>query len=81
MRKTLIILMVAAVVSYIPTASYAGQLSCNKCSYCSKMRSCKLANYCFRSCGKRRLDRDKDGIPCENICGKTKRQFKIRVKR
>jgi hypothetical protein len=35
---------------------------------CGSMRSCKEAYYHLRTCGNRRLDRDKDGIPCEKIC-------------
>ncbi|QQB09754.1 excalibur calcium-binding domain-containing protein [Aggregatibacter segnis] len=32
------------------------------------MRSCAEAKYHFNVCGEGRLDRDNDGIPCENVC-------------
>lgn len=43
----------------------------NSCSglpkTCGKMNSCEQA-YQALECGNRRLDKDKDGIPCESIC-------------
>jgi len=42
--------------------------SCGRKSTCSQMVSCKEANYYLKVCGLGRLDRDKDGIPCESIC-------------
>lgn len=81
MRKIFITLFLLTSIGTLPNVSYAGSLSCSKCTYCSKIKSCKLANYCLTRCGKRRLDRDRDGIPCENVCGKTQRQFKIRRNR
>ena len=43
----------------------------NSCSglpkTCGKMNSCKQA-YQALECGNRRLDKDKDGVPCESIC-------------
>jgi len=41
---------------------------CNK-RYCKQMESCEEAEHYLNECGKTRLDRDKDGIPCEAICG------------
>lgn len=38
--------------------------------YCKQMRSCKEARYHFEVCGDGDLDRDDDGVPCENVCGK-----------
>lgn len=35
---------------------------------CGQMTSCEQAKQALR-CGHTRLDRDKDGIPCETICG------------
>ena len=35
---------------------------------CSQMNSCKEACFYYVKCGVKRLDRDKDGIPCEKIC-------------
>ena len=35
---------------------------------CSSFKSCKEAVASYQS-GNSKLDRDKDGIPCESICG------------
>ena len=39
-----------------------------KNSYCKSMRSCAEAKFYLEQCGAKKLDRDGDGIPCENIC-------------
>ena len=36
---------------------------------CSQMSSCEEAEFALEQCGRAKLDRDKDGIPCENVCG------------
>lgn len=36
--------------------------------YCKQMRSCKEARHHFSVCGDSDLDRDDDGVPCENVC-------------
>ncbi|MEH8031275.1 excalibur calcium-binding domain-containing protein [Gallibacterium anatis] len=36
--------------------------------YCKEMRTCEEAKYHLEQCGLSRLDRDKDGVPCESIC-------------
>ena len=36
--------------------------------YCKDMSSCEEAEFALKQCGKKQLDRDKDGIPCENVC-------------
>lgn len=38
--------------------------------YCKDMQSCEQAKFYLNQCGVSKLDRDGDGIPCENICGK-----------
>jgi len=43
--------------------------SCTK-KRCSEMSSCDEACYQFVKCGFSRLDRDKDQIPCENVCSR-----------
>ena len=43
--------------------------SCGSKRYCGEMRSCAEAQYYYRQCGVSRLDGDKDGIPCEKLCG------------
>lgn len=37
--------------------------------YCKNMDSCEQAEFALKQCGMRNLDRDRDGIPCENVCG------------
>lgn len=44
--------------------------------YCKNMQSCEQAQFYLKQCGATRLDRDNDGIPCENICGKGKKKGK-----
>ena len=41
---------------------------CGAKRYCSQMTSCVEARAYLRQCGLRRLDRDRDGIPCEKLC-------------
>ncbi len=36
--------------------------------YCKRMSSCAEAHHRYAVCGYKSLDRDKDGIPCENLC-------------
>ncbi|MEM6440093.1 MAG: excalibur calcium-binding domain-containing protein [Pseudomonadota bacterium] len=36
---------------------------------CSEIASCAEACYHLLECGRAGLDRDKDGIPCETVCG------------
>lgn len=35
-----------------------------------EMQSCEQAKFYLNQCNAGRLDRDNDGIPCENVCGK-----------
>lgn len=56
-------------------ANSSNKFDCKK-KYCKKMRSCAEACYKFKVCGHKRLDRDRDKIPCENIC---KRPCKLSV--
>ena len=37
--------------------------------YCKHMDSCEQAEFALEHCGMSKLDRDRDGIPCENVCG------------
>jgi len=41
---------------------------CGEKRYCSQMSSCEEAMFYFNVCGLKRLDRDRDGIPCEKLC-------------
>lgn len=42
--------------------------SCSPKKNCGDMSSCAEARFHLNSCGRRGLDRDKDGVPCESIC-------------
>jgi len=44
-----------------------GKYNCQR-EYCKYMSSCAEAIYKWRTCGHASLDRDRDGVPCENIC-------------
>lgn len=49
-------------------AKSGGQYSCGGKTTCGEMNSCEEAYHYLQQCGVSRLDRDKDGIPCESIC-------------
>lgn len=44
------------------------KIECGSCGYCSEIKSCAEAYFLLNQCGCSSLDRDKDGIPCENLC-------------
>ena len=44
------------------------KFKCDKKKYCKHISSCAEAMFLLNQCGIKRLDRDKDGVPCENIC-------------
>lgn len=52
----------------VPLAQPSSGVSCNGATTCSQMASCEQAYACLAA-GRSSLDRDKDGIPCESICG------------
>ncbi|ATW43454.1 excalibur calcium-binding domain-containing protein [Glaesserella parasuis] len=54
----------------LATATTASAFSCSDGRYCKDMSSCEQAQYLLKQCGMKNLDRDGDGIPCENVCGK-----------
>lgn len=43
--------------------------TCGTKRTCGQMRSCAEARFFLNQCGVRRLDGDKDGRPCERLCG------------
>jgi endonuclease YncB( thermonuclease family) len=43
--------------------------ACGSKRYCSQMRSCSEARFYFSRCGLRALDGNRDGVPCERLCG------------
>jgi len=42
--------------------------SCGNKRYCSQMKSCDEANFYLSHCNMRSLDKNNDGVPCENLC-------------
>ena len=42
---------------------------CGLKQYCKQMSSCSEARHYLLNCGVNTLDGDKDGVPCENLCG------------
>jgi len=38
---------------------------------CGRVSSCREAVYLWCVCGYRRADRDRDGVPCESLCGQS----------
>ncbi|MBN6065533.1 excalibur calcium-binding domain-containing protein [Aggregatibacter actinomycetemcomitans] len=72
MRKTLLILTALCLAQGVMAKAKANhtEFSCDERKYCKEMRSCAEAKYHLNVCGEGRLDRDNDGIPCENVCRK-----------
>ncbi|WP_033915804.1 excalibur calcium-binding domain-containing protein [Campylobacter sputorum] len=52
------------------------EVDCSVKKYCKQMKSCTEAKEYLQKCGFSNLDRDGDGIPCENVCGKSKKSRK-----
>jgi hypothetical protein len=52
---------------------------CERKPYCKDVSSCAEAHYHLTQCGLTRLDRDRDGIPCEKMCGKTLATMRARI--
>ena len=42
--------------------------ACGKKHYCSQMVSCEEAKFYFTQCRVKTLDKNNDGVPCENLC-------------
>ena len=49
-------------------SSGSGAFQCGEKHYCKRMTSCAEARFHLEQCGKSKLDRDGDGLPCENVC-------------
>ncbi len=45
---------------------------CGQKHVCSEMTSCDEAQFYMTECGIAQLDGDRDGVPCESICGRSK---------
>ena len=50
------------------TDTNQNKISCGTKTTCKQMSSCQEARFYLNECGLSRLDRDRDGIPCESIC-------------
>ncbi|QTO01705.1 excalibur calcium-binding domain-containing protein [Aggregatibacter sp. 2125159857] len=74
MKKLFLILTALCLIS-APTLAKskktnAEQFSCDDGKRtCKDMDSCDDAKFHLRECGMQKLDRDRDGVPCESICG------------
>jgi hypothetical protein len=65
----LLTVLLAAALTFAP--NMASAQSCNREPKCTQIRSCQEADFYFRQCGHLKRDGDHDGIPCEDLCGKT----------
>ena len=45
---------------------------CGSKRYCSQMSSCDEANFYLSHCNARSLDKNRNGVPCENLCSAKK---------
>jgi len=52
-----------------PSVLDVADYSCGSKRNCTQMRSCDEAFYYLSECGVKSLDPNRDGVPCENICG------------
>lgn len=71
--------MALAVLAFLAaSATVAGAFDCVQ-KLCSKMESCAEAVHHLTVCGEGARDADNDGIPCENVCGKTLDEMRGRL--
>ena len=61
-----------------PKIVVAQSVSCG--ATCGRVNSCEAAVYLWCVCGYRRADRDRDGVPCEKLCGQSTPQNLKRIK-
>ena len=75
MMKNLLLILTALCLISSPALAKskkanAEQFSCDDGKHtCKDMDSCDDAKFHLRECGMQKLDRDRDGVPCESICG------------
>jgi len=50
------------------TGQSSSGFSCSPRKLCSEMKSCAEARFHLKECHNSKLDRDRDGIPCESLC-------------
>jgi hypothetical protein len=67
--------LACAVAVALNLTSAAGAFDCAE-KYCMQMSSCAEAHHHFTVCGEAERDADSDGIPCENVCGKTLEEYR-----
>jgi hypothetical protein len=72
----LVVLAVPAALAGLPTPSHA---VCGTKRYCTEMQTCAEAYHHFAVCGLARLDGDRDGVPCEAVCGTSIAQMRARI--
>ena len=46
-------------------------LECPRRQYCTRVSTCEEAVHLWCVCGYTGADRDKDGVPCEDLCGQS----------
>lgn len=63
MRVLLLCLVAAAPAQAGPPKPFCGEKT-----ECSQMADCAEAQFHYSQCGEARLDRDGDGVPCEELC-------------
>jgi hypothetical protein len=67
--------LASAVAVALDLASPAAAFDCAE-KYCTQMSSCAEAHHHFMVCGEGDRDADSDGVPCENVCGKTLEEYR-----
>jgi hypothetical protein len=55
--------------------------ACPRKTRCDEMESCAEAIYHFRVCHQYQLDRNKNEVPCEQQCGKSKESIAAELKK
>ncbi len=71
--------VMAVGVFLFPSVLVGQDFDCGKLK-CRQMSSCAEASYKLEVCGHQKRDRDRDGIPCEKLCGKTRSVYEQRVR-
>jgi hypothetical protein len=66
-RRSMRLLISIGAILALAASAAAQDLSCSQ-RYCKKMSNCQEAVWRFDHCGASQLDRDHDGLPCENVC-------------
>ena len=63
------------IFAFLVVSPAEAQFRCDRKKTCGRMLNCAEAVFQLNKCDARARDRDRDGIPCESICGKTKAQM------